>query len=208
MHVRGTRIAIPSDRIDAMITHFTGTVAPGAKQLAGNQGAVLLVNRSGGIAYGLTYWEDEAALRASEEAATSLRTAAAAAVAGTIEEVDRLEIVVLERAAPARAGTFVRLNDIRGDAARIEDAIRFTRETALPAVRAQKGFRALILAVNRQTGRGILSSVWDTLDDLKASETAAAPMREQVLAAAGNATVRVEIFESVFADIAAPVATN
>jgi heme-degrading monooxygenase HmoA len=208
MFIRGSRLKLPGDRIDGMITHFKDNVVPEVKKLTGNRGAVLLIDRGSGIGWALTYWEDEAALRASEEAATGLRTQAAEASSGTVEEVDRLELVVQERAAPARGGTFVRVNDIRGDAARIDDAIRFMRDTAVPAVRGQKGFRALIFAVNRQTGRGVISSVWETLDDLKASEAAVAPLREQMVNAAGNASVKVEVFESVFAEISQPVTRN
>jgi heme-degrading monooxygenase HmoA len=205
MLVRGTRLKMPVDRIDAMITHFKERTVSEAKKLAGNCGAVLLVDRGSGMGWGLTYWEDEAALKASEAAGTSLRVQATEASGATVEEVERLELAVQERAAPARAGTFVRMNDIKGDPARIEEAIRFSRDQALPVVRGLKGFRAYIFAVNRQTGRGIVSTVWETLDDLKASESAVAPLRAEAQKSSGASTVKVEIFESAYADIFQPV---
>lgn len=208
MFIRGSRLKVPGDRIDDIVAFFTEKVVSEAKQQDGNRGAVLLVDRSNGVAWGLTYWDSEAALKSSEYVGTSLRTAAAAAVGATIEEVDRLEIVVQERAAPARAGTFVRVNDAQGDPSRIEDAIRYIRETAVPAVRGLKGFRALLFSVNRQSGRGIITSVWETLDDLKASESAVAPLREQAKSAAGTTTMKVEIYESAYAEISQAVTSG
>ncbi len=207
MFIRGTRVKVPVDRIEALITHFKEETAPNARKVAGNRGAILLVDRKSGAGWGLTYWEDEAALTASEQAGTSLRHEAAAATGLTIDEVERLEIAVQERAAPPSIGTFVRLNDIQGDPARVEDAIRFTRETAVPSVRGLKGFRAFITGVNRQTGRGITSTAWDTLADLEASESAAIPLREQALSSTGATSVKVEVFETVFADLSLPVTT-
>lgn len=208
MFIRGSRLKVPADRIDEMVTYFTEKVVPEAKKQDGNRGAILLIDRSNEVGWGLTYWDTEAALKSSEYVGTSLRTAAAAAVGATIEEVDRLEIVVQERAAPPAAGTFVRVNDAQGDPARIDDAIQYMRESALPVVRALKGFRALIFAVNRQSGRGVISSVWETLDDLKASESAIAPLREQAASAAGTTTMKVEIYESAYAELSQPVTSS
>ena len=66
----------------------------------------------------------------------------------------------------------------------------------------------IIFAVNRQSGRGVISSVWDTLDDLKASEAAVAPLREQTKSTAGTTTMRVEIYESAYAEISQPVTSG
>ena len=49
MFIRGSRLRVPKDRIDEMVTFFTEKVAPEAKKLDGNRGAVLLVDRSNGV---------------------------------------------------------------------------------------------------------------------------------------------------------------
>jgi heme-degrading monooxygenase HmoA len=205
MFVRATRLKAPSDRIDALIGDFKESVVPAVKKLAGNRGAILLVDRDNGIGLGLTYWEDEASLKASDDAGTSLRGQVAQAAGATIEDVDRFELAIQERTGPPRAGTFVRITDVQGDPARVEDGIRYSRDVAVPAVRAHKGFRAFITSVNRQTGRGITATVWETLEDLKASESAIAPIREGAVKATGATSVRVEIMESVFVELSLPV---
>jgi heme-degrading monooxygenase HmoA len=208
MFGRVSRLKAPSDRIDAMISDFKERVVPAVKKVAGNRGAILLVDRANGIGLGLTYWEDEASLKASEDTGTSLRGQVAQTAGATIEEVDRFEIVIQERTSAPRAGTFVRLTDVKGDPARLDAGIKFSREVAYPKVRGFKGLRAFITSVNRQTGRAVVSTVWETLEDLKASEAAVLPIREEALKALGASTAKVEIFESAFVELSLPVTSN
>jgi hypothetical protein len=58
----------------------------------------LLIDRESGNALAITLWEDEAAMRASEERANELRRAAAEEL-GAVEppRVDRYEVAVFEK---------------------------------------------------------------------------------------------------------------
>ena len=205
MFIRGTRLTVPVDKVEAAIEHFRDETAPKAKEVNGNRGAVLIIDRSTGDGWGITYWEDRAALDASEEAGSGLRSRVVEQFGATIHEVDRLEVLIQERTAPPRSGTFVRVNDAKGDPARIDDSVRIARDSALPRLRGMKGFRALISAVNRETGRGLTTTVWDTLEDLRASEAAAAPVRKEAIEAAGATSVDVHVYEAAYVDITIPV---
>jgi len=203
MYVRVTRVQSPPDAIEKGIAYFKETVVPAVKAAPGNAGAVLLVNRKTGAGVGITMWETAQALNASEQLGITSRTQSAAAMGGAIVNVERYEQVIQDRAQPATAGAFVRQNIVAGTPERIDNAIKFM-EKRLPEVRAQKGYRGLLMNVDRMTGRSIVATVWDTLADLEASEAKVSGLRREAAEAAGAADVKVEIFESAFAEVKQP----
>ncbi len=203
MYVRVTRVQSPPDAIEKGIAYFTENVVPAAKAAKGNAGQVLLVDRKTGAAVGITLWETAQALSASEQMGMTSRTQSAAAMGGSIVNVERFEQVIQDRAQPPKAGTFVRLNTVPGDPEKIDGAIKFI-EKSLPTIKAQKGYRGLIMNVDRMTGWGTVSSIWDSLADLEASESKVSGLRRDAADAAGAADVKVEIFEVAFADITQP----
>lgn len=204
MFIRATKLRVPAEHIDGAIEDFRADTAKRLRELDGNLGSVMLVDREGGVASIVTYWRDEAALRTSDEAANGLRSRAASVSHGTVEEVDRAEIVLMERVAEPKEGTFARSTDISGDPAKIDDGIRFLREKVLPVAQQQKGFRALICAVNRETGRSVTNSIWDTLEDLRANESTIAPLREEAARSMGANRVEVRIYQAAHIDLEVP----
>ncbi len=48
--------------------------------------------------------------------------------------------------------------------------IKITKESVLPAAKAQKGYRGLFLFMNKKTGEGTTLSFWDSEEDCLASE--------------------------------------
>jgi heme-degrading monooxygenase HmoA len=200
MYGRITRIQIPPDAVDKGIAYFKEKVMPAARSAPGNAGAVLLVDRKNGTAVGITLWETTDALNASEQFGVTSRTGSAAATGGSVINVERYQQVLADRAQPARAGAFVRLNTLAGRPDKIDNLIRFM-EQQLPVIRAQKGYRALLMNIDRMAGRSMVSTVWDTLADLEASEPKVSGLRRDAAGVAGAADVRVEIFETAFAEI-------
>jgi heme-degrading monooxygenase HmoA len=200
MYLRVTRVQSPPDAIEKGISYFKEKVVPAARATPGNAGAVLLVDRKTGSAVGLTLWETAHALSASEQMGITSRTQSAAAMGGSIVNVERFEQVIQERTQPPKAGTFVRLNTVVGAPEKIDNAIKFIQK-ALPELKAQRGFRGLIMNVDRMTGRSTVASIWDTLADLEASELKVTGLRRDAADAAGAADVKVEIFETAFAEI-------
>jgi heme-degrading monooxygenase HmoA len=205
MYLRVTRVHTPPDKIKDAIQNFETNILKRLRAAPGNQGAVLLVNRQTGDGFGVTYWESARALGASEQVGIDSRTDATRNVAGSqIVNVERAELMIMDRAASPRAGSFSRLVTASGDPEKLDAAISVARTKGLPVLRAQKGYRAMLASVDRQTGRISLSSVWDTKADLEASESTVAGVRADVLKAAGAApeTVRVEVFEAAVVELA------
>jgi heme-degrading monooxygenase HmoA len=99
---RVTRLKGSPDRIDEGIRHARETILPRARELDGWRGVLFLVDRGTGDGIIVTFWESEAALRASEEAANKLRQETAEAGGETIVDVDRYEVVLVEL--PVHAG--------------------------------------------------------------------------------------------------------
>jgi len=95
MHARVTTISgAPSD-VDSGVANFEANVLPFAKQEG--EGAILLVDRESGEAIAITLWEDEQAMRATEESANALRAEAADQMgAGEAPKVGRYEVVAFE----------------------------------------------------------------------------------------------------------------
>jgi hypothetical protein len=191
------------DKVGALIDDFTGNTVRKLKEIAGNAGAVLLVNREKGDCVALTYWRDKAALDASESAATGLRGNVAQNVGASIEEVQRYEVALMERTATPEPGHFVRVVRFSGDAARIDEGLTFLRGTVLPQLKALSGFRAVICGVDRANGLGNISTVWNTMADLKASDTQIAQVRQDALGRFGARDVTIDVYEGVYVEIAA-----
>ena len=93
MHARITRVEGSPEQLENGVANVTGTVIPTAKGMAGFAGAYFLADRSSGTMIGITLWDSEEALRASEEAAEGLRQGAASATGGRIASVERFEVV-------------------------------------------------------------------------------------------------------------------
>jgi hypothetical protein len=204
MYGRMTRLQTSPDAVEKGIAFFKENVVPKARTTAGNAGAILLVDRKTGTAIGITLWETTQALNASEQLGISSRTQGAAATGGSIVDVDRYEQVWVDRPQPPKAGAFVRLNTVVGAPDKIDNVIKFMQKQALPVIQAQKGYRATIMNVNRLTGRSTVSTVWDTMADLEASEAKVSGLRRDAADAAGASDVKVEVFETAFAEIKQP----
>lgn len=206
MYGRMTRIQIPPDAVGKGIAFFKEKVAPKARAAPGNAGAVLLVDRKTGTALGITLWETTQALNASEDLGVTARDQSAAATGGSILNVDRYEQVLADRPQPPKAGAVVRFNSVNGAPDKIDNVVKFMQKQVLPVLQAQKGYRSMIVNVNRVTGRSTVSTVWNTMADLEASESKVSGLRRDAADAAGASDVRVEIFETAFAEIKQPTA--
>ena len=204
MFLRATRVQAPPDKVNEAIKNFETNIVKGAQSAPGNQGAVLLVNRETGAALGITYWESAKALAASEQIGTQSRTQTVKNVPGSqIVNVERAELMIMDRVAEPKEGSFVRVVTANGDPEKLDAGIVHIRNHVLPLLKAQQGYRATIAAVDRQSGRVTVSTVWDSKANLDASEDRLAGPRAEVarLAGAGPHDVQVEIFETAVVEL-------
>ena len=74
---------------------------------------------------------------------------------------------------------YARILKVQMQPGKVDEALELYQNEVGPAARQQTGFQQLLLLVNRQDSTGISISVWETLDDLAASE-ASGYLQEQL----------------------------
>ena len=93
MFARVARYRVPDDAIDEAIRGFE-TAVEELRQLDGNVGGYILVDRDNCTAISVTLWENRVAMESSEVKASRLRSQAVAGAGGEIQAVDRCEVVL------------------------------------------------------------------------------------------------------------------
>jgi heme-degrading monooxygenase HmoA len=96
MYARVTTIEGAPDRMDDATRHVHEQTLPQLRQMEGFEGFVALGDRQSGKLIGVAFWESEEALRATEQAASSVRSGAAEASGGTVAGVEQYEVVAFE----------------------------------------------------------------------------------------------------------------
>jgi len=86
----------PPELMNEALRQAREEVLPEARQMEGFKGMIALGDRQSGKALGMTFWESEEAMRASEEAANRLREESAEAGGERIAGVDRYEVEFFE----------------------------------------------------------------------------------------------------------------
>lgn len=210
MYGRMTRIQGSPDAIEKGVASFEKDVSSPASQLPGFQGIVLMVNRETGEAISVSYWQDEAALKATEPVSVRMRSEVAESTGTTVTEVSTGEILDMIRIAPAQSGTFIRLNTVDGQPDKLDAAIERYRTKIIPALKECPGLRAAILSVNREQSRLVVSSVWNSAQEREASDARLLDLRRETGEIAGAQAVKVELFESAFVNmpVQAAIAAN
>ena len=96
MYARVSTFEGPPEQLDELLRHAREQVLPGARQEEGFKGMIALGDRQSGKTLGITFWESEEAMRASEEDADRLREESAEASGGQISGVERYEVGFFE----------------------------------------------------------------------------------------------------------------
>ncbi len=96
MYARVNTIEGSPDRMDDATRHIQEQTMPQLRQMEGFEGFVALGDRQSGKVLGVAFWESEEALRATEEALSSVRSGAAEAAGGTLASVEQYEVLVNE----------------------------------------------------------------------------------------------------------------
>lgn len=65
---------------------------------------------------------------------------------------------------------YARSTSIQGDPARVDQGITFVREEVMPTVTGMDGCMGISMLVNRETGRGIVTTSWTSEDDMRATD--------------------------------------
>ena len=99
-------------------------------------------------------------------------------------------------AAPTQGGwtVYARSTNVQAQPSNIDAGIAFVRDEVMPALQDMDGYIGLSLLVDRESGRCIATSAWESEDALGTSTDQAAPLRERAAEIFGG-DVTVERWE-------------
>ena len=83
------------------------------------------------------------------------------------------------------SGVYARHVTVHGSPENVDEAIRSVREAVLPVLRECAGFKGQVFLVDRDKGEAIGISLWDTEQNMQASEEKVRAVREQTADSAG-----------------------
>ena len=125
MYARVSILQGPPELMDEGIRQAREVVLPGAKQIEGFEGMIALGDRQSGKTLGITFWESDEAMRASEEAASRLREETAEAGGDAIAGVERYEVGLFEVASAGPLGA------VTGTVGGVTDTVSGTTDNLL-----------------------------------------------------------------------------
>ena len=96
MHARMSTLEGGPHEIDEVLREIREHVLPLLQQQDGFEGFITLEDRRSGKLIGITFWESEQAMQASEEVGDRTRSETAEATHDTIEDVERYEVGLFE----------------------------------------------------------------------------------------------------------------
>ena len=197
MYARSTTFNGMPDNTDAGIAFVKNEAAPMLDSVEGCRGLSLIVDRETGQCVATTSWETEELMNASNERLRPLRDRGRDILGGSIQ-VDEWEIAVMHR---THHGECCRVSWLRGDL----DAMAETfRVAILPALEQTDGFCSASLLMNRESGIGCASTVWQDRAAMEASRSSADTMRNQTAADAGGEIIEVHEFDLAYAHLHVP----
>jgi heme-degrading monooxygenase HmoA len=94
MHARIGRISFSPDRADEVTSHVEEKIVPSYEDRDGFKGFTLMLDKSGGHGVGISFWESEEAMHATDELGDEARRGAAEAGSGSDEGREFFEVVI------------------------------------------------------------------------------------------------------------------
>lgn len=208
MHARATVVAADPARVQDLIRLVRDRVVPAVDTHGGSLGLSMNVAATdGGSGRRCTLtdiWTDRASMHASERALQPLRDAAAR-IAGARPVTEEFELAVLHRLRQAEVGCWVRSTRVRLDPTRVDAGLAVFRTSTLPAVERLDGFRSALLLVDRGSGNGVVSVVFDDRAALDASRGPASSVRQEASSRASAEVSDVAEAEIVVAALRLPL---
>jgi heme-degrading monooxygenase HmoA len=197
VYARSTTFHGRPENLDAGIAFVKNEAGPMLDRIEGCRGLSMLADHETGQCIATSSWENEAAMRASDEQLRPIRDRGRDILGGSMQ-VDEWAIAVMHR---THHGECCRVSWLQGDL----DAMTETfRAGILPELEQTSGFCSASLLVNRSTGLGCATTAWETRAAMEASRSAADGMRSRVVSDAGGEIVEVHEFDLAYAHLHVP----
>jgi heme-degrading monooxygenase HmoA len=147
-------------RIDDAVDFIRDTILRDLRQQKGFSSINLSGDRSAGLFSVLTVWETEADRDSSEGFSEKARNQALEILGGEMT-LNHFEQVVWETGpTPPAPGAKLHARQVKMDPARVDENLEFFKQSVLPDIKATPGFLSVRQLINRQTGEGVVGTVW------------------------------------------------
>jgi quinol monooxygenase YgiN len=92
-------------------------------------------------------------------------------------------------------GMYARSTTLTADPMRMDDGIRMTRDEIMPALQGMPGCIGLSMLCDRESGRCIVTSSWDSMEAMTATSSRVQDMRTRVMDMMGGRDMSVDEWE-------------
>ena len=179
MYARTTTITADPKRLHEGVADVRDNVMPAVAEMDGYTGLSMLVDRGSGRCIVTTGWESEEAIAASREKVMQMREQAADRFGSRDTEVQEWEIAVMHRLHHATDDSCARVGWSRTDPAMVEENLAAFRSRIIPAMDDVPGFCSMSLLIDRQTGRGSVTTVYADRAAMDATRDMISAMRDE-----------------------------
>jgi heme-degrading monooxygenase HmoA len=171
--------------------------------LDGYVGLSMLADRASGRCIATTAWDSEEAMHDSEGPLHMLRRRYGEILGGR-PEVQEWEIAVLHRLRPAPDGAPCRVVWSRGAPEAVDHAMDVFRMGVLPRMSELPGFCSVSMMMDRETGRAVSATVFDSRDAIDRTAAGGDRMRAEYARQTGGEITEVAEFDLVLAHLRVP----
>jgi quinol monooxygenase YgiN len=203
MYARSTTIRGMPEAMDEGIAYIRDKVMPAVRQMDGCVGQSLLADRESGRCIMTTSWVDQEAMRHSADGVVAMRQRAAEIMGGTAE-VQEWEVALMHRLHSAHHGASARVIWHDGDPADVDRKIDTFRTTMLPQLKELPGCCSVSVMLDRGSGRSVVTTTYDSPQDMIAARDRAMQMREEFMRRLLRTVTEVAEFELVVAELRLP----
>jgi len=203
MYARSTTVRGTPQAMDEGIAYVRDTVMPTIAQMDGCVGLSMLTDRESGRSISTTSWADHDAMMNSADGVMAMRRRAAEIMGGPAE-VQEWEVALMHRMHSAHHGACARVIWSDGDPAASDRMLDAFRMTVLPQLDDILGCCSVSVMLDRDTGHAVLTTTYDSPQDMAAAADRAASLREEFATQMNRTVTDVAEFELVVAHLRVP----
>jgi hypothetical protein len=203
MYARSTTVRGTPEAMEDGIAYVRDKVMPTVGDMDGCVGLSMLAERESGRCIVTTSWADHESLRRSADGVVALRQRVAEIMGGPAE-VQEWEVALMHRLHSAHHGAGARVIWSEGAPSDTDRMLDGFRMSVLPKLDDIPGCCSVSVMIDRDTGRGVLTTTYDSPQDMVAARELAAGMREEFAQQLNRRVTEVVEFDLVLAHLRVP----
>jgi heme-degrading monooxygenase HmoA len=176
---------------------------PMIQQIDGCIGISMLADRESGRCIATSAWQSLEAMRASDEQLRSIRDRAGEIMGGS-PEIEEWEIAYMHRDHQVPEGACARSSWLESAPGEVDRGIDVFKMGIMPQLEQLDGFCSASLLVNRETGRVVATTSWDSREAMENSREQGNKLRTSFTQEVMSKIVDVCEFEVALAHLHAP----